>query len=364
MASTIRFLRQYLRPRPEAVRAEAAEYVRDRRRLPADVYRPARRSGRLPAWVLLHGLTWSGREHPSLVPFARAVAASGAVVCVPDIPEWRDLRVAPAVTGPSIAAAADVLAARGDVDAERIGVIGFSFGATQALVAAAEPALAARISGIAAWGGYADVHSLFHFGITGEYELDGRHYHADPDPYGGWVMGSNYLPAVPGVDSAAPLADALRQLAVAAGKAGIYAADASFDPLKLRLREEIPPEGRPLLDLFAPRAGDRVNRDRAGEIARELADAAIRVDPMFDPTPALPHVTTRTFLAHGRDDRLVPFTESYRLHRRLPPGISRGVTVTSLFAHSGGTLEDLGPLGILREGARFVRLLNGILDLV
>ncbi len=131
------------------------------------------------------------------------------------------------------------------------------------------------------------------------------------------------------------------------------------------MREELSPELRELFDLFAPLTTEP-HRDlkRATALAVDLASAAVRTDPLLDPTPDLGRVPTPTLIAHGRDDRLVPFSESFRLARRLPPGILRALGITSLFAHSGGTTPGLGPVGLGREVFRFLRLLHGILDLV
>src|SRR5690606_28412635 len=105
MARTLGFLLQYLRPRPGAVEEAEVPYRRDGETLPATLYRPAGRRGPHPAWVVLHGLTYRGRYHPSLERLARALAASGALVFVPEIPEWRRLRVAPALTTATIRSA-------------------------------------------------------------------------------------------------------------------------------------------------------------------------------------------------------------------------------------------------------------------
>ncbi len=366
MPSTFRFVQQYMRPRAGAVMEETAVCRRGDDALPATIFRPAGARARLPAWVVLHGLTYSGKEHPSLLKFARAVAASGCVVCVPDIPEWKALRVAPAVTGPSIGAGAATLEARPDVDPERVGVIGFSFGATQALTALArDPALAARIRGIVAWGGYADMKRLFRFGITGNHDLDGVLYHEDPDPYGRWVMGGNYVTAIPGFEDAQALASGLHELAIAAGKAGIYAADSAMDPYKRVIRARLPGRMQELFDLFAPLTTEpHPDPARAAALSQDLAGASARVDPLLDPTPELPRLHTTTVIAHGRDDRLVPFTESIRLARAVPPQVLRSATVTALFSHSGGTTPHLGLVGLSREVTRFLRVLHTILDLV
>ncbi|HLU25502.1 MAG TPA: dienelactone hydrolase family protein [Longimicrobiales bacterium] len=365
MKAIAQFLRYYLRPRPDGVTEVETGYRRDGERLPATLYRPAHGTGPLPGWVLLHGLTVPGREHTSLKRFARAVAASGAAVLVPDIPEWRALRVAPAVTVDTIRAAILALAERDDTIPGRIGVIGFSFGATQALVAAADPRLKGHLAAVAAWGGYCDVFRLFRFGYTGEHELDGRSYRTDPDPYGRWIMGANYLTAIPGFEDNGRTAAALGRLAEAAGKAGLHAWDGYFDPLKAELRAALPAEQRPVFDLFAPPAGQPPHDpERAREVAEALAAAALRVDPLLDPGPALSRLDCRVLLAHGRDDRVVPFTETIRLGRALDARRLAACTITGLFEHSGGTSRELGPFGVAAEAARFVALLNRILHMI
>jgi hypothetical protein len=49
---------------------------------------PPAGGGERPGWVVLHGLTVHGRRHPAMQRFVRSLAASGAVVLVPDVPEW------------------------------------------------------------------------------------------------------------------------------------------------------------------------------------------------------------------------------------------------------------------------------------
>lgn len=365
MASTIGFLRRYLRPRSEAVEEIEIPYRRGEETLPATLYRPAGRRGPLPAWVVLHGLTYRGRHHPSLERFARAVAASGALVFVPEIPEWRRLRVAPALTAATIRSAILALNRRADAAEGRTGLLGFSFGATQGLIAAADPALKDQVQGLAAWGGYCDLFNLFRFGIAGEFELDGVTQRCEPDPYGRWIMGANYLTRVPGHSGYTALASALEQLAHDAGRRGTAAWDPVYDPLKARLRADLPPAQRELFDVFAPPAGQQVpGLERAREFAHELAAAALKADPLLDPGPFLPAVPLRTLLAHGKDDRLVPYTETMRLARAIPAERRVACTVTALFSHSGGSQAGLGPVARAREAARFVGLLRDILRLV
>lgn len=365
MRATFRFLRQYLRPRPDSVRAVETRYARaGAGMLPATLYLPARRRGALAAWVVLHGLTATGRNHPSLRPFAGALAASGAAVLVPEVPEWIGLRVAPEVTGATIAGAAAALAERREVDPGRIGVMGFSFGATQALVAATDAEVGGGIRAIAAWGGYCDLDALFLFGLTGEHELDGRRYRLDPDPYGRWIMMANYVTRIPGLEGYDELASALHELALESGRKGLIASHAVYDPLRRELGAKLPRDQRRIFDMAAPLSGRApAEMDVARELAPELARAARSADPLLDPSAHLPLVRVTTRIAHGRGDRLVPFTEAFRLQRALPGEICRGCTVTSLYGHSGAE-DALGAASRAGEAVRFARLLTDILGLL
>jgi len=365
MPWTHRFLREFLRPDPGAVVVEEISYRRAAALLPARIYRPAGTHRPLPAWAVLHGLTRNGRKHRGLDRFARSYAAAGNVVFVPDIPEWRELRVAPAMAAETIRAAVLALGERPEVRPGHIGLLAFSFGATQAIMAGADPEVAELLHGIVAWGGYADLHATFRYGLTGAHEYRGRRITMEPDPYGVWVIAANYLERVPGHERDGAVAAALHALAIEAGERGFYAWDPVYDASKLRLRATLPAEQQELFDFLAPPT-HRARRDepRARELAGQLADAALRCDPDLDPTGRLPSLRIPVLLAHGRDDRLIPFPESLRLERALPPACRRGCTITGLFAHSGGTLAGMSAQVRAREAARFLHLLHRILNLV
>jgi dienelactone hydrolase len=363
MASATAFLRHYFRTGSPAIEALGAAYRRGSHDLPATVYRPAGAGGRLPAWLVLHGLTYRGREHLALDRFARALAGAGNVVYVPDIPEWRRLRVDTDVTVRSLEAALTALRQRAEVVPERIGLLGFSFGATQGLVAAREPAIRERLAGIAAWGGYFDIHAALRFNMTGEFELDGTRYSQEPDPYGRWIFAANFLTRVPGYEDAGDVAERLGRLATEAGRQGAYAWEPVYDPFKRSFRAELPAGKRPLFDAFAPVGGGHgADLATLAALGTALGDAALAADPSLDPRPHLARLDVPVLLAHGRDDRLIPFTETLRLSRAL--GRPHTCAVTSLFAHSGGTRNGLGAATRVTEAVRFVRLLRRILHLI
>jgi dienelactone hydrolase len=365
MPWTHRFLREYLRSDPAAVIVEEITYRRGAALLPARLYRPPNARKPLPGWAVLHGLTRNGRKHRGLDRLARSYAAAGNAVFVPDVPEWRELRVAPGMATLTIRAAVHALGQRPEVRPGHIGLLAFSFGATQAILAGTDPEVAELLQAIVAWGGYADVHATIRFALTGAHEYDGRRTAMEPDPYGCWVFAANYLTAVPGHEADGAVAAALHELAAEAGERGHYAWEPIYDESKLRLRARLPEHQRELFDYLAPPT-HRPRRDepRARDLAERLAAAALRSDPELDPVARLPLLRVPVLLAHGRDDRVIPFPESLRLARLLPAQYCRGCIVTGLFAHSGGTLKGMGALTRAREAARFLGLLHRILNLV
>ena len=120
-----------------------------------------------------------------------ANAGTGAAVLTPEIPEWTALRIDPERSVPTIQAAVLTLSERAETAADRTGLIGFSFGAPQALIASTDPALQGRLRLVVGFGGYCDLRRLLRFMFTGEHEWDGVWHTHRPDPYGRWVVGGD-----------------------------------------------------------------------------------------------------------------------------------------------------------------------------
>lgn len=336
---------------------------REDRRIDATLVRPAR--GPLPhrAWVVFHGVTRPGIRHPQLVRFARALASTGAVVIVPEVPEWRELELAPALTLPTLRAALRGLRALPGAAHTRVGVVGFSFGAPQALVAASDASMGDEVAGVVAFGGYFDLARTIRFMFTGEHEWeDAPCEPLDPDPYGRWVVGANHLTVAPGFEDAGDVQRALHDLAAAAGDLGAPSDSYEYDPLKARLRVGIAKGRREVFDTFAPRAGRRPERDAALAMVDALVQGGRAIDPLMDPGPWLERARHPVHLLHGRGDRLIPYTESLRLAARLPPEAPCHLTITRLFAHTRGQRFPLasGP----REAWAFFRALGGVIGVV
>ena len=318
----------------------------------------------LPGWLLLHGAAVQGPDHPALVRLATALASSGAVVMIPEVVEWSRLDLDPAPADPVVERAAEYLAEEPATASGGVVLAGFSFGCPQAIRLAAELAGTGWLRGVVGFGGYCDLDAAVRFGLTGAYHHNGQLRRAEPDPYGRWVLGANYLHRTPGCEGAEEASAALRTLAREAGERGVMAWDPAYDARKSELAAGLSPTNRKLFRLFAPPAGVAPDPEAAERIVPQIAATALRVHPHLELPPsldteALPPVR----LVHGRDDPLVPFTETLALEQRLrtgAPALDLKTTVTSLFGHAR---ESAPWLARPVEAVRFLAALRELLAL-
>ncbi|HEU0301960.1 MAG TPA: hypothetical protein VFR37_21070, partial [Longimicrobium sp.] len=168
-ARTARFLRAYLRGGAGPFREAETHLEVAGERCEATLYLPRRR-GPVPGWVVLHGLTVPGRRHEAMTRFVRSLAASGAAVLVPDVPAWRALRLDVDAARRTLAAGARWLSARPEVQPGGVGAVGFSFGATHTLMAAADPEVRREVRAVVAFGGYCHLQRMLRSLFTGEHD--------------------------------------------------------------------------------------------------------------------------------------------------------------------------------------------------
>ena len=318
----------------------------------------------LPGWLLLHGVAVQGPDHPALVRFAAAVASSGAAVMVPEVPTWSRLDLDPAPADPIVERAVEYLIEDSMVAPGGVTLAGFSFGCPQAIRLAAELGTAGRLRGVVGFGGYCDLEAAVRFGLTGAYEHEGRPRRAEPDPYGRWVLGANYLHRTPDCEGAEEASEALRALAREAGERGLLAWDPFYDAMKSELAAPMSARNRELFRVFAPPAGAEPDAAAAERIVPLIARAARRAHPHLElprslDVAALPPVR----LLHGLDDPLVPFTETLALERRLReahPAVDLRTTVTSLFGHAREAAPMRSRPG---EAVRFLAAMREMLSL-
>ena len=331
------------------------EAIRARRHCPTSGRTPR------PGWVILHGATIPGPDHLAIARLAAALAAAGADVLVPEVREWRQLQLDPAPALGALRLAIKHMDGDPGVRSGGVVLVGTSFGCPQVLVAAADPALRDRVRGVLGFGTYHNLADTVRFGLTGQFRWQGRTEYLRPDPYGRWVVASNYLHRIPGYEEAEDVSRALGRLATLAGQHGIMSWEPGSDPFKERVMASVSPGNRALFRLFAPVAAREPDPVLAGEMAPLLAEAGRATHPGLElpdslPTDALPPVR----LIHGRHDHLIPFTETLALERFLRKRAGVVTNVTDLFAHSQGSGRRVVRPG---EAARFLGAIRGALAL-
>lgn len=288
-----------------------------------DLYLPG--AGRpLAGAVLVPGAVPEGKDHPRLVGLATTLARARFSVLVPDLPGFRHLRIHP-TDARDVADAFAWLAAQPDLaPAGRAGFIAFSYGAGPALLAALENGVREQVRFVVGVGGYHDlVHAIRYF-TTGYFETGAGWRYLEPAEYGKLVLVHSARPYLDAAD-----ADVLR--AMAERRLADRGADLS------ELAEQLGPPGRALYSLA-------INRDpgRFAVLFSELP-AAMGADiaalSLHDKD--MGRLRARLVLLHGRDDNLIPWTESAALARAVPSSQVRLVLLHEILGHVDLSLSHI-----------------------
>jgi pimeloyl-ACP methyl ester carboxylesterase len=142
------------------------------RTMAATLYRSASASGGA-AVILIHGVNEQGKDDPRIVWLADLLARAGFTVLTPDFLGFKSLTLRTSDVEELVASVL-YLATRSDGERpRRIGLIGFSYGAGPALVAAADARVRDRVQFVVSFGGYYNLVNVITFITTGYYEFEG-----------------------------------------------------------------------------------------------------------------------------------------------------------------------------------------------
>jgi acetyl esterase/lipase len=269
------------------------------RRHSGDLYEPAQPAD--AALVLVPGLAPEGKDDPRLVAFARSLARARFCVLVPDIPSMRDQKVRPTDRS-DIADAIVYLGASSNAPAApRLGVVAISYAVGPAILATLQEDAHDHVAFIVAIGGYYDIEATIAFFTTG-YLRDprtGDWRHRAPNEYGKWVFArsnAERLASPRDRDFLSRIAE--RKMANPKAEIGDLVAG-------------LGPEGRAVYALL-------VNTEPAA-VPRLIAalPAAIREDmAALDLSRRdLSRLPPQLILVHGRDDAIIPSSESEKFAR-------------------------------------------------
>ncbi|GAB4268909.1 MAG: alpha/beta hydrolase [Deferrisomatales bacterium] len=317
--STLKRLRGDPERRPHVFEVEGSRYR-------ADLYVPP--AGARAGILLVPGAAEEGKDDPRLVAFASTLARARFLVLAVDLPGLRELEVRPGQVPQLGDAFAHLRALAPRYRGGPAGMAAFSYAVGPAVLAALEPRTAPHVDFLLAVGGYHDLTAALTYFTTGAYRVDDTERRREPHPYGKWVF------AVSSTGRLTDPGDRGRFRRMVERKKQDPAA-----PLD-DLAEGLGPEGRALYRLV-------VNREprRVPELLRALP-APIREDLRAldladkDLGPLRAHL----ILVHGRDDPIIPYTESVALHRRLPEGqaelhLLRGLAHVDVEPGAGDTLR-------------------------
>jgi len=340
-----RWLGPWAKGAPRGVSREAI-VLDERRAYRAHVYRSARAIG---AYLVAPGLHYAGPDDPRLDRFCRVLAAAGFVVLAPALPDHLALRVSTSATD-DLAIAFDALEARAR-GMPRPAVFSISFGSLPAISLAARASHADRVGALVVFGGYADFDAAVRFAVTGVADgaraIDGSEQTAAPyDPLNAPVVYLALLPHLGAQDEDA-LARAWRAMVERTWGRLEMKAPGARDAIANELARGIDARDR---DLFLLGCGLREDRAR---VERGIAAASASF-AFADPRPHLARVRAPVVVLHGKDDDVIPWTESEKIARALPAGHPHRVLVTGLYDHTGSKLPS--PHALAREAQTLARV--------
>ena len=300
-------------------------YRREDRVGVADLYEPDQPIG--ASLVLVPGFTPQGKDDPRLVDLAFSLARARFLVLVPDLQGSREMRVR-LEDAQNIADAAAYLAEketpvhRGDV-----GVVAISYAVGLAVLATMQPQAQGKIQFLVGIGGYYDLTAVVTFITTGKYREPGETAWrtAHPDPAAKWIFLASNVGAV-----AAP---SDRKALAAIARRRLRIPDAPVDDLAAGLS----PDGRSLFDLLTNTEAERVE----GLLARLPVSVRRHIEALSLTNHDLSHLAGRLILIHGREDNLIPYTESMSLKAAVPG--------TELFIVDGFSHIDTADVGIIAQ---------------
>jgi pimeloyl-ACP methyl ester carboxylesterase len=262
-----------------------------------DLYSPGVQA---PPVLFLPGAAPRGRADARVAQAATAVAASDRLVFVPELTLY-DRRLdeddLDRIVGSTLA-----LVDHDEASGPAV-ILGFSFGGSLGLVAAADPRLDGHLAQVASFGAYADLVGLIQAATTRISVVGGERMTWEPDPMAEEIV----------VDAAVDLVPRRQRTALRRALEGERHPDRLAD------------EARAVHDLV-------VNDDplRTPTLARRVAPEVRERLARFSPATVIDDVVAPVVLMHATDDPAVPFAELRRFQRVAPDA---RVVVVSLFDH-------------------------------
>lgn len=301
----------------------AISYQSGNRNHSGDLYKPGNKP--LAVLVLVPGALATGKDDSRLIAFAETLARARFEILVPDIPNVRalELRASDAV---DVADAVSFASRLEGGSGPPLGIAALSYAAGPAILAALDPAIGGKVAFILAVGGYYDADAVLTFFTTGYYRdpPGGPWRQRAPNAYGKWL----FVAGNAGLLGDRRDGDVLAR--IAAHKLDDLSADTSG------LAAQLGPEGRATYEFVT-----NVDPGRATALIAALPPAVrAQIDALDLKRRDLSHLHPELILVHGRDDAIIPESESIALAAAAPADRAKLYMIERL-SH-----VDLGPVGI------------------
>ena len=263
----------------------------------ADLYEPNQPIG--AGLVLVPGFTPLGKDNPRLIALALSLSRARFLVLVPDLQGSREMRVR-LEDARSIADAVVYLAQIGHLaDHEGVGVVAISYAVGLAILATMQPDAKDKVRFLVSIGGYYDTTAVVTFITTGKYRepAAGNWRTARPFPAAKWIFLAG------NIDLLNDRTD--RENLAAIVERRLRKPDAPVGDFAARLS----PEGRVLFELLT-----NTNPERVDGLLKKLPGALQgHMKTLSLSSYDLSHLAGRLILIHGREDTMIPYTESLAL---------------------------------------------------
>jgi hypothetical protein len=291
------------------------------------IWRP--RQGRYPALVVSLGVNPAPPDDPRVVRLFRGLARAGLVAVLVEqqaLNEDRLTTAAPDVLVRAVERVRVLPAVRG----ERLGLMGFSVGASLVEIAAADPRIRDHVAVVEGFGGYARLADLVQAATTGVIRYEDHTERWEADPMTVRIVRENLIADLPDPAERDALWRALVDATAPLPPVGALSA-----------------EGRAVLTLLT-----NTDPNHFPELFAALPEARRAEFEALSPVHVLDRIRARVFLMHDRGDPLIPYVESRRVRDRLtaigkPPYYSEFAIFEHVDPTRGGS-----PWILLRDGVR------------
>ncbi|MDP3038504.1 MAG: hypothetical protein Q8O18_01370, partial [Deltaproteobacteria bacterium] len=281
----------------------------------ADLFLPQGK-GKRSGILLNHGVIDTGKDDPRLKRFAEILCRSGFVVLIPDFKGMRSFRIGPSDIDEVQMAFTYFTSLKNYVLPQSCGLFGFSYGAGPTILAACRPAMRNKVRFIIAFGAYYDLKNVLSFIASGNFEFEGKRYFRQPQEYGKWVFLANNLDHVVSPEDRSILQRILQ----------------------VKLRDEKAPTDHfiPLLGKEGKNILALLSHSDPGQteiLIKNLPPAIQTQIEALSVAPVMNKLHADLILAHGKDDDMIPFTETLRLARAVPDPRRVYVQILRSYSH-------------------------------